>query len=355
MLDPRDNRKLRFGVIGAGAFAGACHIPGLQSHPRAEVVAICARRRQAAQGLADRFGIPSVYDNSAELCAREDLDGITICTPNAAHREQALLAFGTPLNRGKHVFCEKPLGLSVSEAEEMTRAAEASGRVHQVAFTYRYLHGVEELRRRVAAGDVGEPFLFRAHHEYWDGLRASGWRELQGPSGGGVLYDLGSHFFDLARFLLGDIESVKADLQFLPRPGVETDDIATASFRFASGARGQWQSSRITPPRVQNFVQVVGREGALEALLSRGSVDALKTARPGQPGWHDLPLPAEARDGQSHALGRMMRSFVDACLRGEIAEGDASFADGLAVQRALTAAESGAGGVEGFRIVDPRL
>ncbi|HSS52176.1 MAG TPA: hypothetical protein VLX28_24815, partial [Thermoanaerobaculia bacterium] len=140
------------------------------------------------------------------------------------------------------------------------------------------------------------------------------------------------------------IEAVKADLQLLPRPGVETDDIATANFRFASGARGQWQSSRITPPRAQNHVQVVGREGALEALLSRGSVDALKVARPGKPGWEELPLPGEAQDGQSHALGRMMRSFVDACLRGQIGEGDASFGDGLAVQKALTAAEESAAG-----------
>src|SRR5947199_87862 len=101
----------------------------------------------------------------------------------------------------------------------MTRAAEASGRVHQVAFTYRYLFGMGELRRRVRAGDVGEPYLFRAHHEYWDGLRPGatiGWRELRAPAGGGVLYDSGSHFFDLARFVLGPIAAVKAVLQILP-------------------------------------------------------------------------------------------------------------------------------------------
>ncbi|MBW8875106.1 MAG: Gfo/Idh/MocA family oxidoreductase [Acidobacteria bacterium] len=337
-MKPGGGRKLRFGVIGAGAFAEACHVPGLLSHPRAEVVAICGRHRERAQALAGRFGIPAVHTDPGELVARDDLDGVTLCTPNAAHREQALLAFA----HGKHVFCEKPLGLSVAEAEEMARAAEASGRVHQVAFTYRYLYGVEELRRRVQAGDVGEPFLFRAHHEYWDGLRPGGWRELKAPSGGGVLYDLGSHFFDLARFLLGPIEAVKADLQYLPRPGVETDDIATVSFHFVSGARGHWQSSRITPQRAPNHVQVVGRDGALEALLSRGSLDALRLARPGKPGWEDLPLPDEASDGQTHALGRMMRSFVDACSGGGLGEGDASFQDGLAVQRALTAAEESA-------------
>lgn len=331
------DRKLRFGVIGAGAFAEACHVPGLQSHPRAEVAAICGHNPDRARALADRFGIPEVCADPQELCARGDLDGLTICTPNAAHRGQALLAFA----HGKHVFCEKPLGLSVAEAEEMLRAAEASGRLHQVAFTYRYLYGVGELRRRVQAGDIGEPFLFRAHHEYWDGLRPGapiGWRELQGPAGGGVLYDSGSHFFDLARFVLGPIEVVRAHLQSLPRPGVETDDVATAWFRFASGAQGTWHASRITPPRGENYVQVVGREGALEALLSRGRLDALRVARPGTPGWEELPLSAEARDGQAHALGRMMRSFVEACLRGCLGEEDASFEDGVAAQRAITAA-----------------
>lgn len=335
-------RKLRFGVIGAGAFAEACHVPGLLSHPGAEVVAICGRRPERARQLAERFGIPEVAADPAALCARGDLDGIAICTPNAAHREQALLAFAG----GKHVFCEKPLGLSVAEAGEMTRAAEASGRVHQVAFTYRYLHGVEELRRRVRAGDVGEPYLFRAHHEYWDGLRPGakpGWRELREPAGGGVLYDSGSHFFDLARFVLGPLAEVKATLQLLPRPGVETDDLATAWFRFASGVHGHWHASRITPPRAENYVQVVGTGGTLEALLSRGRLDALRVARPGETAWEELPLPEEAGDGQAHALGRMMRSFVEACLRGEMREEDASFHDGLAAQRALAAAEVSAG------------
>jgi predicted dehydrogenase len=345
-----NDRKLRFGVIGAGAFAEACHVPGLLSHPQAEIVAICGRRRERAQALADRFSIPFVTTEPAELCARDDLDGVSICTPNALHREQAVLAFG----HGKHVFCEKPLGISVAEATEMTRAAEASGRMHQTAFTYRHLRGVAELRRRVASGEVGEPFLFRAHHESWDGLlptAAIGWRGLRRPSGGGVLYDSGAHLFDLARFVLGPIAAVRADLQFLPRRGVETDDLAAVSFHFASGIGGHWHASRITPPRTHNYVQVVGREGALEALLSRGGVDALRRSRPGHPGCEELPLPDRTRASHAPALDRMMRSFVDACLRGHLSEGAASFHDGLAVQRAIAAAEEAAG--SGWVRLDP--
>src|SRR5688572_23280501 len=132
--------KLRFGVIGAGGFAEVCHIPGLQTHPEAEVVALCGRRFDHARAMADRFGIPDVHTDYRELCARDDLYGVTITTPNAVHADQALCAF----ENGKHVFCEKPLGMDVPQVRGMLDAARASGKVHQVAFTFRYTYGVQE-------------------------------------------------------------------------------------------------------------------------------------------------------------------------------------------------------------------
>ena len=339
------------GMIGTGAFAEICHLPGLQA-AGAEMVAIAGRRRERAVELATRFGIPHVCGDAAELVARDDVDAVAICTPNALHREQALLAFA----HGKHVFCEKPLGASLADAEEMAAAAEASGRVHQVAFTYRYLHGVAELRRRVQAGDAGEPFRFRAHHEYWFGLRPDtpiSWRERRDAAGAGVLFDTGSHLMDLARWLLGPVAAVQCALQTLPRRGielssgeeraVETDDLATCALRFASGAQGSWHASRITPQRADNHVQVVGRDGAFDALLSRGRLDRLRVLAAGESDWEEVALPHEAGRGGNHALTAMMASFVAACRRGALAEGDASFADGLAAQRLLDAAERSAG------------
>ena len=346
-------RTLRFGVVGAGSFAEVCHLPGLLAAPGAEVVAIASRRRERAAALAARFGIPHVERDTAALCARDDLDGVAICAPNDAHRDAALLA----LRHGKHVLCEKPLALDVAQADEMLAAARASGRVHMVAFTYRYLHGVEELRRRVARGDVGEPYLWRGHHEFWDGLRPGtpiGWRELAAPAGGGVLWDSGSHMFDLARHLLGPVAALRATVQHLPRTApegdggaaraVETDDQAMAWLRFQSGARGHWHVSRITPAREDAFVQVIGREGALEALLSRGRVDRLRAIATGSGSrdWRELPLPEEAARGGSHALLRMMASFVAACHRGRAGEEDATFDDGHAVQRLLAASRDSA-------------
>jgi predicted dehydrogenase len=316
----------------------------LLTHPRAQVIGIAGRNVGRARELAARFGIAGVYRDERELCGRDDIDAITVCTATSVHREHALSA----LAQRKHVFCEKPLGVTVADAEEMTRAAQASGRVHQIAFLYRYLFGVEELRRRVRSGDVGEPFLVRAHHEYWDIVRDGRripWQSMPIAAGVGVLQDTGPHLLDLARHLLGPIAAVHCVLHRAPgrqsegvdHGGGSPDDIATVSLQLACGARGHLHASRITPSRESNFVQVIGSEGALEALLSRGHAEGLRGIRPGG-SWQALKLP-KAPHGAPHALGRMMRSFVDACLQGELSERDASFHDGLAVQRALCAAE----------------
>lgn len=347
------NNKLRVGVIGAGAFAETGHLPGLQSHPQAEVVAICGRRYDHVRSLADRFNIPAAYTDYHELYARPDLDAVTIVTPNIEHAKQAI----TALESGKHVFCEKPMAMTVTEAHEMVRAAEISRKIHQMAFTYRYLYGVQELRRRVLRGDIGTPHYLRAQLDSWEALQPTyrvGFRDKLALAGGGMLYDVGSHLFDIARFIFGPIETVTGFSHLIPRQradshagtsaDVETDDLAAAWFIHETGVRGQWFASRATPSFDEKaHVEVIGQEGALRASLSRGSVDVLRVSTPASPAWEELPLPEEARDKSPHSLGIMMRSFVDACLRGSLdGEVDASFSDGFAVQQALAAVTKGA-------------
>ena len=343
------DRKLRFGVIGAGGFAEVCHVPGLQTHPQAEVVALCGRREQHAREMADRLGVPEIHTDYRELCARDDIDAITITTPNAVHAEQASCAF----QHGKHVFCEKPLGMNAVQVREMVATAEASGKIHMVAFTFRYTYGVTELRRRVRAGDIGRPFYVRLRFDGWGGLNPEwkiGWREKQDLAGGGMLFDMGSHLFDLAYHVLGPIDAATGILINLPRERedrttgerttVETDDIAAAQFQHASGPHGEWFLSRVTPPHTENgYLEVIGDEGALQCTLSRGNVERLRVSRPTAPQWEDVPLPEEAQSGTPHALGIMMRSFVDAILRGSLDERDAPFGDGLAAQEGLSAVE----------------
>ncbi len=346
---PNQSNTLRVGVIGTGAFAEQCHLPGLQSHPQAEVVAICGRRPERVRSLAGRFHVPAVHTDYRELCARSDLDAITIATVNSEHAGQAIAAFAA----GKHVFCEKPMATSVTHARQMLHAAEMSGKIHQMAFTYRYLYGVQELRRRVQCGDIGVPHHLRAHFNSWDALQlnpasAVGFRSKAALAGGGVLYDVGPHLFDLARFMFGPIETVTGFSQHIPRQkvgrprgvgAIETDDLATAWFTHRNGVHGQWFASRVTPSYGEKaHIEVVGHKGALRASLSRGSVDVLRISTPARPEWEELPLPEEAQNQSPSCLGIMMRSFVDACLRGKLdGDVDASFYDGLAAQRAIAA------------------
>lgn len=347
-MSTRYARRVRIGVIGAGSFAEVGHIPGLQSHPNADVVAVCGRRLEQTRALADRLGVSDVYTDYRELCKRADIDAVTIATPNFLHCEQTLCAIA----HGKHVFCEKPLGMNIAEARTMLDAANRAGIIHQVGFIFRYGYAVSELRHRLQAGDIGKSYYLRIQYDGWDGLDAARrvvWQDKKAMAGAGVLFNIGSHLFDIVRYAVGPIETVTGFLHHYPRTGIdgvtgepsaiETDEIAAAWFRHASGLRGQWFIGRITPPFAEKgYLEVIGPEGALKAGLSRGGVDRLRVSRPSDPDWKDLQLPLEASDGQPHSLGRMMRSFVDACLRGHLIEGsDASFRDGLAAQIAMDA------------------
>jgi predicted dehydrogenase len=193
-----NGRTLRVGVIGAGGFAEICHVPGLQTHPTAKVVALCGRRADHARAMADRLGVPDVHTDYQELCARDDLDAVTITTPNVVHAEQAICAF----EHGKHVFCEKPLGMNLAEVRRMEQVARESGLIHHVAFTFRYTYCVQELRRLLRCGAIGQPYLIRISYDGWGALRAGAevhWRHRKDQAGGGMLFDMGSHLFDVSR------------------------------------------------------------------------------------------------------------------------------------------------------------
>jgi predicted dehydrogenase len=162
-----------------------------------------------------------------------------------------------------------------------------------------------------------------------------------------MLADMGSHYFDLVNWVVGPVAEVCGMLHTVDRTRpdrdgrstrVDSDDLAYVWIRTESGVQGEFRSSRVTPASGENgCMEVVGERGALRAWLSRGDRDQLRLLRPGEPGV-DLPLPEESQRGETYALGRMMRSFVDAILRGHSdPERDPTFEAGLAAQQAQDA------------------
>jgi hypothetical protein len=337
--------KVRVAVLGAGLFASQAHLPGLQAHPQAELVALYSRSREQAERVAAKVGgVPEVTTDLEALLARRDLDAVTVASSDDNHYRYTMAA----LRAGKHVFCEKPLAVNAQLAAHMVREAQARQLINQVGFIFRYTYCLQELRRLVRAGAIGKPYFARVE---WQGLSAvrtqqrQTWRNRAESYGAGFIAELGSHFIDGVNWIVAPVSEVCAIVHALPRDVIdelgathrnESLDMATMLLRTVDQQQGQITVSRITPAQgVAEYLQVVGEDGALWASLTRGQGEFLRRMRPGGR-WEELELPAEAKDGQPHATGRMLGSFVDACLRGGIdPEQDADFLEGYLVQSAL--------------------
>ena len=348
---------LRIGVIGVGGWTETCHIPGLQAHPRARVVALCGRSAERRQAQAARFQIPETYGDYRELIERAGIDAVTISTPNSSHFGIACAA----LRAGKHVFCEKPLALHAAQSEELLALAAALGRVHQVAFTFRFLHAAGEARRLIGEGAIGPLRRILAVTEGAGALRPGAqarWRNDAALSGYGLLGDMGSHLVDLARFVTGgEFRAVRGAAWRIgrsPRPSgddaatlvpVTADDEAEALLEFAAPggpATVTLRLSSLTPPPHRNYLEFVGEQGYLRLPYSRGETDTLAMGRDGAAP-NTLPLPPGAAPAPNHCLFRMMAAFVDACLAGGSVAPAATFADGHAAQQVLDAVAAAAG------------
>ena len=251
--------KIRVGIIGAGRIADFVHLPSLLLWPDAcEVVAVASRTEEKARAFADRWRIPRVYPDWSSLLADRDVDAVVICPPSGLTYTVAKAAIAA----GKHILCEKPLGLNYAEARELHVSAERSGKIHMVAFTFRLVPGLRYLKRLVSEGHFGEIRHWRLAFFtdlMMDPATPITWRNQRAQAGGGILWDTGSHAIDFSRYLLGEIAAVsgvgRLYVRERPRrsdPGMEPADAADAfsfTVEFASGAVGTFDINRAVAGR----------------------------------------------------------------------------------------------------------
>jgi predicted dehydrogenase len=249
---------LRTALVGSG-FVARVHAAAVRDLG-GTVVAVCSRRRAGAQRLADEVGGMTAYDSLDELLRRETVDVVHVCTPNAVHTEQALLA----LEHGAHVVCEKPLATSTDESTRLLAALEASDRVGAVAYHVRGYPLVEHMRATIADGELGELRVVHGRYVCDDALLVSeGWRLLPESSGPAyVTADLGAHWFDLAEHVTGArISAVLADFRTFV-PGRALEDHASLVLSFDNGATGSAEFSALVPGRKnQLLLEVEGSRG----------------------------------------------------------------------------------------------
>jgi predicted dehydrogenase len=232
---------LRTAIVGSG-FVARVHAAAVRDLG-GTVVAICSRTSEGAQLLADEIGGAATYGSLEELLRGAGVDVLHVCTPNALHAEQTLLA----LEHGMHVVCEKPLATSTEESRRMMAALEASGRVGAVAYHVRGYPLVEHMRATVADGGLGELRVVHGRYVCDDALLVTeGWRlqpESSGPTY--VTADLGAHWFDLAEHVTGArISEVLADFRTFV-PGRVLEDHAALLLRFDNGAAGSAEFSAL--------------------------------------------------------------------------------------------------------------
>ena len=277
--DMADIPEIGVGMLGY-AFMGKAHtnaykkIPYLMYPPPAipKLQAICGRNEAAVTEAKNRYGYESTYSDWKKMLDDDKVQLFDNGGPNAAHAEPCIYA----AEAGKNVFCEKPLGRNAEESFKMYEAAAKAGVKHMVAFNYRFVPAIRQIRNLIDSGKLGRIYHFRACYlQEWILPHYNTpfiWRLSKENSGSGALGDLGAHVIDLARYLVGEVNSVSAVtrtfIEERPMPDgngvgkVDVDDAFISTLEFENGAIGTVEATRFAAGRKNHMVLEINAEKA---------------------------------------------------------------------------------------------
>jgi predicted dehydrogenase len=340
--------SIGLGLFGYGFIAEA-HMEGLRRIPEFRVQAVCGPNPGRAHAFADRYAIPTVVTDPAELLRLPAIDAVLVDAPDRAHAPLVLAAAA----HHKHIFCEKPLAASLDEARAMVDAARQAGVRTLMGFSNRWNPLFLQVRDLLAAGRLGT--VYHVHSQNFNAALLGPtppftWRTDPTRTGSGILGDLGAHAIDLIQFLLGPIAEVCASLRTCRSPlfdpvtgrpqAAAVDDDVNLLLRLASGVEGTLALSRLGA--VYSDFPIGHRQ-----LLIDGSAGGLAYAngearlyRPDH-SWEVLPgevIPPGMPHAEFLARGteRILRTFLEAIQTGR--DLPPTLEDGLRCQAVLHAA-----------------
>lgn len=276
---------VRFGIVGFGAFAERAIAPAINATPGATLVALQKRSSETARAKAKECGVRLAFATVEEMVAHPDVDAVFIVSANAAHCAETIAA----ASAGKHVLVEKPMAVSVREAEEMIDVCARHNVRLMVAHMIRFSPLARRMREIIRSGRLGPLVSARADFIYDGRLSQRKWLRDRAVAGGGPVFDVGVHCLDTLRFVLDDeVESVHAALDPIPTAH-RTEESAQLVLRFRRGTLGSIFCSYAAPVR-RKEIEILGMNGRMTSeeftmggITARLRIDTSRDSQPATP------------------------------------------------------------------------
>ena len=326
------DRRIRFGVIGAGLW-GEAHAEVYSTHPLARLAAVCDMDGAKAKRLAEKYGAPKVYTDYREMVADPGIDAVAVATPDFAHRDPVVAA----ARAGKHVHCEKPLATTREDAEAIAEAVRSSGIRYMVDFHARWNPPFAIARRDIEEGRLGK--IMSAYFRLNDTISVP-MSMLSWSGKSSILWFLGSHAVDTLRYLFGDeVERVYSvsRAEVLRGKGFDIPDLYQTILEFRSGIVATVENNWIVPntnPAVNDFkVNITGSKGMVNMDLTNNQLfERYFETASDHPDCIVKPLVYDRHEGFAF---NSIRDFVECLALGKPVK--AGLDDGLAVTSVILA------------------
>jgi predicted dehydrogenase len=251
-------KTFRFGIIGAGVIAPT-HADAISRLPNAELIAVADLDASKAQKLADKSQA-RVYTDAQTMLDNEQLDVVSVCTPSGLHGEHACMV----MRAGSHVIVEKPMEITHARMEEMLQVQKQTGRQMAVISQHRFDESTMQVHQLLQQNAFGRLVLGNAAIPWWRSQAyydSGDWRGTWALDGGGILMNQSIHSIDLLQWLMGPVKTIYAFADTLVHR-METEDVAVAVLRFASGALGTISATTGAYPGVSTRIEICGDQGS---------------------------------------------------------------------------------------------
>jgi UDP-N-acetylglucosamine 3-dehydrogenase len=271
-------KKFRVGVIGAGAIAQACHIPGFAAAKNCQLVAFADPSPEIREMVSQKWAFGRQYPDHASMLKSEQLDVVSIGSPNAFHKTIAIDCIKKGVST---ILLEKPIAVTLADGKAIVQAARKHGTRIMVGFSNRFNTYAQAAKAALDKGLIGKPYMIRvrfAHMGPLPGWAKTDWFYNPKLSGGGAMLDMAIHGFDLAQYYLGPVTAVMARAATL-RKKVKVDDNTVTLLEFGRSALGYVEAGWTSPAGFCG-VEIMGDAGCIyvdynsKVTLVMGSRDA---------------------------------------------------------------------------------